>query len=554
MNEIIQRLRQEFNGKVDTTQEALHAASHDASIYELLPHAVVRPQNATEIGQLVRFASKHKAMYPTLSLTPRSGGTDMSGGPLSSSLVLDMTAYFTKIHEPHTNLLRVQPGVFLRDIDPYIAQRGYRIGSAPASRAICTIGGMVGNNSGGEQSLRFGNTDRSVRELRAVLADGKEYTFKKLTKRQLDTKLRQDDFEGGLYRRIFQLITDNYDAIRNGRPQVNKNSMGYNLWSVWNPETETFDLTQLLTGSQGTLGIITDITLELQPTAKHSGLLIAYLDHIRHLGDLIKITSRHQPASFEGFDDVTFNLGIKYFSGFKKQLGTKEWAKQQAALIASVAQLKGHIPNIILMIEFEADGEAEVAQKIARLRKEFVARRIKTEVEGDEEISAPFWQIRRASLSLLRNKIKNKYASPFIDDLTVQPRYLPKFLPELRKIIRKHDLPATIAGHFGDGNFHIIPLLDIATNADQEKLEPIMRDVVPLVLKYHGTLAGEHNDGMIRGPWLPAVFGDEISQLFRRTKEIFDPLYIFNPHKKTDASWEFSMHHIRSSTGDTLIK
>lgn len=176
------------------------------------------------------------------------------------------------------------------------------------------------------------------------------------------------------------------------------------------------------------------------------------------------------------------------------------------------------------------------------------------DIEGDETTSAPFWQIRRSSLSLLRNRVHDKYASPFIDDMAVQPKYLPEFLPQVRRIIRKYRLPATLAGHFGDGNFHIVPLMDIEAKSEQAKLEPVMRELIPLVLKYGGTMAGEHNDGMVRGPWLPAVFGEEMYQLFKDTKEIFDPTYIFNPHKKTDASWEYSMDHIRTKNTDELIK
>ena len=231
----------------------------------------------------------------------------------------------------------------------------------------------------------------------------------------------------------------------------------------------------------------------------------------------------------------------------------KEWLKQQTMLASSVAKFRGHLPNMVLMVEFDGQTASEVEQKIAKLQRSLSKYKVKLEVAGNELESSRFWHIRRASLSLLRERVHGKYASPFIDDLTVQPRYLPEFLPQLRKIIRKYDLPATIAGHFGDGNFHIIPLMAIENPSAQAKLEPCMRDIVPLVLKYKGTLAGEHNDGLVRGPWLPAVFGDEMYQIFRRTKEIFDPMYIFNPHKKTDASWIFSMKHIRTNETRDLI-
>ncbi len=413
---------------------------------------------------------------------------------------------------------------------------------------------MVGNNAGGEQSLRYGNADRSVRSLDVVLADGNEYTIAPLTKKQLDQKMAQKTYEGRLYKQVYELIEAHYDLIKNARPKVNKNSMGYNLWGVWDRGTGIFDMTQLFSGSQGTLGVITDIKIQAYKKPAHSGLLLAYLTSPKHLGDIIPAVMKHNPATFEGFDDITFGLGVKFFSMFRKQLGTKEWLRQQARLMPAAAKFKGHLPNILLMVEFEGESKEEVYQKISKLHDVLKPFKLRMDIEGDESESAPYWEIRRASLSLLRNRVKDKYASPFIDDMTVQPKYLPEFLPKVRKVIRKYKLPATLAGHFGDGNFHIIPLMDIENEADQAKLEPVMRELIPIVLQYKGTMAGEHNDGMVRGPWLPAVFGDEMYQLFKHTKEIFDPTYIFNPHKKTDASWDYSMNHIRSHNGNGLIK
>lgn len=554
MDLLLRELKKIFKGDITTDGHTRAYYSHDASIYEMVPEAIVAPKNSEDIGELVKFVTAHKAAYPSLSMTPRSAGTDMSGGAIGNSLIVDMTKHFRTIHEVTSEKLHVQPGVYVRDVDPLLKEKRAIIGSTPASRGICTVGGMVGNNAGGEQSLRYGNTENAVRELHVVFADGKEYTVKPLNTRQLEQKMAKNTFEGRLYRQVFELIEENYDLIRNARPRVNKNSMGYNLWSVWDRETGVFDLTRLITGSQGTLGIIADITFRLLPRAPHNGLLVLYLSNIKHLGDIIATVMKQQPATFEGFDDVTFELGIKYFNLFKKQLGTKEWLKQQAALAVSVAKFRGHLPSMILMVEFESETPEEVNQKITNLQHSLTKYKVKMEIAGNEEESSRFWQIRRASLSLLRERIHGKYASPFIDDLTVQPRYLPEFLPALRKIIRRYNLPATIAGHFGDGNFHIIPLMTIESPTVQAKLEPCMRDIIPLVLKYGGTLAGEHNDGMVRGPWLPAVFGNEMYQIFRRTKEIFDPLYIFNPHKKTDASWNFSMKHIRTTETRDLIQ
>jgi len=554
MEFLLHKLHQIFKGDILTHREDRIEYSHDASIYEIIPQAVLEPKDSRDIQQLVSFVNEHKIDHPSLSITTRSAGTDMSGAAIGNSLVISMTRHFSHIESLKGNILHTQPGVFLRDIDPLLAQHNLMLGSAPASRAIATVGGMVGNNSGGEQSLRYGNTERSVRELQVVFADGKEYTVKPLSKKELEQKIKQNTFESNLYKQTYELIEANYDVVHNARPRVNKNSMGYNLWSVWDRSTGIFDMTRLITGSQGTLGIVTDIKLEVVPKAPHTGLLLAYVTSFKQLSEIIPLVMKYKPATFEGFDDITFNLGVKHFRTFSRQLGVSEMLKQQAWLLRSVARFRGHLPNIVLMIEFEGDTQQEVFNKISELHTVLQKFNIRMDIEGDEAASAPFWQIRRSSLSLLRNQVKDKYASPFIDDMTVQPKYLPEFLPKVRRIIRKYKLPATLAGHFGDGNFHIVPLMNIESKAEQAKLEPVMRELIPIVLQYGGTMAGEHNDGMVRGPWLPAVFGNDMYALFKHTKEIFDPHYIFNPHKKTDATWDYSMDHIRTKNIDELIK
>jgi FAD/FMN-containing dehydrogenase len=554
MDEIVLKLQKLLKGEITTDPIVRNSLSRDASVYELVPEAVISPLDSTDIEKLVRFVLKNKISHPALAITPRSAGTCMSGGSIGTSLLLDMTTHFNTIGGLDGTLLHTQPGVYMRDIDPLLLEHNLHLGCVPASRAINTIGGMVGNNSGGERSLQYGNTERWVRQLKVVFGDGNEYIVKPLNRKQLEQLLKKDTYEAHLYRSVYELIENHYDIIKNARPHVNKNSMGYNLWSVWDRDTGIFDMTRLISGSQGTLGIITDITMEAVPKAPHSGLLLVYLPTIKNLGDVIATVMHHEPATFEGFDNITFNLGIKYFNTFRKQLGTKEWLRQQSILLKSVAKFKGHIPSMFLMIEFDGQTKGEVLEKISILHDDLQSFKLKMDIEADEASSAPFWKIRRAALSLLQNQVHGRYASPFIDDMAVPPRYLPEFVPQLRKVIRKYKLPATIQGHFGDGNFHVIPLMDIAGTKDQAKLEPVMRELIPIVLKYGGTMAGEHNDGMIRGPWLPAVFGQEMYQVFKQTKEIFDPQYIFNPHKKTDASWDYSMSHIRAQNDNGLIK
>ena len=167
------------------------------------------------------------------------------------------------------------------------------------------------------------------------------------------------------------------------------------------------------------------------------------------------------------------------------------------------------------------------------------------EEDETEAKSRKFWLMRRESFNLLRSKVKEKHTAPFIDDLVVPPARLSEFLPQLREIIKKYKLLATIAGHLGDGNFHVIPLMKIEDPAERAKFEPAMKEVNTLVIKYGGSVSGEHNDGMIRGPWLKEMYSPSVLGYMKEIKELYDPLNIFNPHKKTDATWEYSFRHIR---------
>jgi FAD/FMN-containing dehydrogenase len=384
--------------------------------------------------------------------------------------------------------------------------------------------------------------------LQVVLSDGKEYTMKPLTKSELDKKMAQDDFEGKLYSRIFKLVDDNYDEIKSAKPGVSKDSTGYHMWNVWDRETGIFDITRLIVGSQGTLGIVTDITFKLVPAPKNSGTLVIFLRDIQDLGVLINKVMEHKPATFEGFDNYTLMLSFKLFLSFHKLIGWSETIKLAIKLIPNALMLFRGIPKMVLLVEFQADTPDEVARKVHQLRldmKEFNHEALFEEDKNEAE-SKKFWIMRRASFQLLRSKVKDKHTAPFMDDLIVPPEVLPQFLPEIRKVINKYKLLATIAGHMGDGNFHIIPLMNIENQSEKDKLEPAMKEINAIVLKYKGSLSGEHNDGMIRGPWLKEMYGEKIFNYFKEIKTIFDPENIFNPHKKTDADWEFSMAHLRN--------
>lgn len=547
MDELIAKLKQAgFAGETDTSDETRDFYSHDASMFELKPQAVVMPQDSKDVQTLVKLVAEAKKSDPNLSLTARSAGTDMSGGAINDSIIVDFNKHFQKLHAVSATSAHVQPGVFYRDFEPQTLKHHALLPSFPASRELCTVGGMVNNNSGGEKSLEYGKTEKFVEELKVIFADGNEYTVKPLNRRQLVAKMAQTDFEGRLYKKVFNLIEKDYDAIKAAKPNVSKNSTGYNLWNVWDRDTGIFDMTQLIIGAQGTLGFVTDIKFRLVPTTKYSGVLVAFMKDTKELGDVINAVMAHKPATFESFDNYTLMLSFKFFFYFRKTLGYAKLTKLAFQLLPDLFILARGIPKLILLIEFTGQTQAEVNKKIVDMNEALEPFNLQaTEEDNTEEKAWKFRIMRRESFNLLRKKVKDKHTAPFIDDLVVPPPYLPEFLPKLRKVINKHKLLATVAGHMGDGNFHVIPLMKLEDPKERAKLEPAMKEVNELVLKYHGSLSGEHNDGLVRGPWLEQMYGPKILKLFKETKDIFDPELLFNPHKKANADWDYSFKHIR---------
>lgn len=539
-----------FRGDIEDSAERLDFYSHDASLFEVRPQLIVHPKDARDVSELVSLVAANKATMPWLSVTARSAGTDMSGGAINDSIIMDFTRYFNQVSDVSTVSATSQPGVKYEAFEAETLKYGALMPSYPASRGLCAIGGMVNNNAGGEKSLEYGKTIDFVTQLKVVFADGVERIVKPLTKTELETKMAQKDFEGKVYREIFNLVSANHDALQAARPRVSKNSTGYNLWSVWDPEKEVFDLTKLIIGAQGTLGLTTEMQFRLVPHRPHSGLLVLFMKDLDKLGELINVVLSHKPATFESFDDATLLLSIRFMPYFLKLLGPKAFIRLVIGLIPDALQLLRGIPKLVLMVEFNGGTEDEVRAKIKALHKDLGVKRGYFEINGFEETdtelkSEKFWVMRRQSFNILRKKVHDKHTAPFIDDLIVNPPYLVEFLPRLRAIIRKYKLFATVAGHMGDGNFHIIPLMKLEDEKERAKILPAMKEVNELVLEYKGSLSGEHNDGLVRGPWLEQMYGKEVLELFKQAKNIMDPVNIFNPHKKADADWDYSFSHIR---------
>ena len=538
-----EELQKIVKGEVMDEEEILKKYSRDYSIFEVKPAVVIFPKDEQDVKKIVLFVNKHPERK--LSITARSGGTDMSGGPLSESIILDFSKHMNKLKKIGKNFAVVQPGMFYRDFEKATLKKNLLLPCYPASKDICAMGGIVSNNSGGEKSLVYGKTENFVMEYKMILADGKEHTFYPLTKSELQKKLKLKGFEGDIYRKLFQLIEQNYDALVKAKPQVSKNSAGYYLWNVW--DGKTFNIPKLIVGAQGTLGITTEVKLRLIKPKKYSVLLVIFLKDLKPLARLTEKVLEKKPESFESFDNQTLKFALRFLPDFLKLLGAKNMFSLGLQFLPEFKMfLFGGLPKLILLAEFTADSEKEAREKAKEAKASIRDFGLQSHVTKDEKEAKKYLTIRRKSFALLHSHAQGLTAAPFIDDIVVRPEYLPEFLPKVNALLQpyKKKMIYTIAGHVGDGNFHIIPLMDLSRPDVRAVIPELMPKMHKLVLTYKGSITGEHNDGLIRSPYLKEMYGQKIYKLFEQVKDIFDPQGIFNPGKKVGASLAYSINHI----------
>lgn len=542
-------LRKLVRGEVEDSPETLEAYSRDASLFVVKPTVVFKPKDPTDIGVAVRYAAKQKEANPdsTVSLTARSAGTDMSGGPLNRSIIVDMTTHFGRLVEVGEDYAVVEPGMYFRDFDAETQKKNLELPSYTASRQLNTVGGMVGNNSGGEKNLQYGKTARYVEELEVVLADGQVHTLKNFTGEALQAKLKESGFEGTLYRGVARIVRDHQDVIEKHRPMVEKNSSGYALWDIGDGK-HSLNLARLMVGAQGTLGIVTKIKFKLVHPKPYAAMTIAFLDSLSDLGKIVPEVLEKKPDSFESYDDNTFKLAVKYFPEFATQMKAGLISLGISFLPELLMLITGGIPKLVLMIEFRAETQEEALTKAQALADEIKANnpKVSTRVAKDEQEARKYWTIRRESFNLLRKKVRGKRTAPFIDDFVVPPSTMPEFLPKLETILKPYEsaMQYTVAGHVGDGNFHIIPLVDPTRTETAKIIDELSHKVYDLVLAYHGSISGEHNDGYIRTPYVKKMFGTDMYALFLEVKKLFDPHNIFNPGKKVGTTFSDALAHL----------
>ncbi len=543
-----------MKGEVSDDAALLKGVSRDTSIFTRMPELVVYPKDAEDVSAVVKEIHRAREAGTTVSLAARSAGTDMTGGPLTTGVVISFTKHMNHMGEVIVNdrttpreardepdgFATAEPGVYYRDFEKETLKKNVILPSYPASREIAAMGGIIANNSGGERTLKYGQTERYIEEMDVVLSDGSRTTFKALTPLELEEKKKLKTLEGDIYTKMDTLITENAALIEERRPKVSKNSAGYGLWRVRDPKTGTFNLAKLICGSQGTLALWTKAKLALVKPKEHRAMLVVFLYDLNILPEIVKRVLPENPESFESYDDHTFKLAVKFLPGMLSQMGFAKAIRLGIDFIPEAAMVAtGGVPKMILMAEFAEDTIEEADEKAAAAKASLANLHVQVKIEKNEKESEKYWIIRRESFALLRKNVHGLYAAPFIDDFVVPPSSYPEFLPKLNALLDeyKSNFIYTIAGHIGNGNFHIIPLMDLSKEENRHVVLELAPKVYELVISEGGTTTGEHNDGIIRTPYLPMLFGSEMVTLFAETKEIFDPKNILNPGKKVGGTF-----------------
>ncbi len=526
-------LRNVFEGELYYNDSPTHQAqllvySTDASVYQERPVAVALPRSVADLKWLVRFARENST-----TLIPRAAGTSLAGQVVGSGIVVDISKYFNNVLEinQRERWVRVQPGVIRDDLNKALKPHGLMFGPETSTASRAMIGGMVGNNSCGLHSIVWGTTRDHLRAATVLLADGSEAEFKALTSWRYEAKLlgkgTENDLETKIYRDLNALleVPETQQRIRRVFPKksIHRRNSGYALDALLDtapfaPDGPDFNLCRLLAGSEGTLAIATELTLNLLPLPPSEvGVVCIHCGSIDESLRANLVALRHQPWASELVD--------KYILDFTKD--NHELQKNRFFIEGD--------PAAILMVEFFADTPGELARKTGGLVAELRASNLgyaHPVVTGEQ--TYPVWDVRKAGLGLIRNLPGDRQPVNLIEDCAVDPADLPDYIADVEKLLGQHQLRASFYAHAGAGEIHVEPLINLKTETGQTQFRAVLADTAALVKKYNGSLSGEHGDGRLRGEFIPFMMGGEVYQLFRRVKQTFDPHGVFNAGKITD--------------------
>lgn len=520
MNKVAHYLQEHLLGEVSTSVDARKYFSTDSSVFAVIPMLVAYPKNENDVRKIARFTWQLAERGRVIPITARGKGTDQAGAAIGKGIMVVFPAHMHKIieYDGRSGNVVIEPGVVYGKLQQTLHTHGRFLPPYPASVEYSTLGGAIANNATGERTVKYGSTRDYVRGLRVVLANGEVIETKRLSKRELNKKMGLSSFEGEVYRNLDKLIEDNKQLIDKISLAVVSNSAGYAIAEV--KKKSSFDLTPLIVGSQGTLGIVTEATLGTEAYNPHTSLIAAFFDdftaaqkavlELRKLPDV--------PSAIEVVDD---NL-LKFVNE------------------QSPNQLKGIVTEpyhkLAMLIEFDSAND--------RTRKKMTKRAIKIldkfgadhQLETKDDAKERLWKIRRSSSAVISYSDSSKKALPIVGDGIVPLNRLKDYIQGIYDIFYRHKLKVALWGHAGSGSLHVQPFLDLAQVGDRQKVFKIMDEYYNLVISLGGSTSGGQNDGRLRAPYLSQLYGEKVYELFRQIKAIFDPYGTLNPGVKIDVT------------------
>ncbi|PID31917.1 hypothetical protein CR970_03520 [Candidatus Saccharibacteria bacterium] len=513
MNKVAHYLQEHLVGQVLTSPDVRRHFATDASIFSVVPAVVVYPRNENDVRKTARFTWQLAERGRVIPITARGGGSDQSGAAIGPGVILSFTAHLNRILEldGKSGNVVVEPGINYAKLQQTLHTHSRFLPPYPSSIEYSTIGGAIANNAAGEKSVKYGATRNFVRQLRVVLANGEVIETRRLSKRELNKKLGLATFEGEVYRNLDALIEENGSAIQDSTLSVTLNGAGYDLASVKRKDG-SFDLTPLIVGSQGTLGIVTEATMETEVHNPHTTLVAAMFDDIQVAEQTVfeLRRSRDMPSAIEMVDEHLLKFVSDHSPNLLKDVLPKP------------------LPKMVLFIEF--DNQIDRIQK--RLTKKTVKLLDKYQVpyivETDPQKKEELWKMRDSAALALSYAEKSARALPVIEDGVVPVERIREFLEAIYELGKKHAFNPITWGHIGDGNVHVQPFFDLAQVGDRQKIFRIIEEFYATVINFGGSTSAANNDGRLRALYLRDLYGEQVYELFAKVKQIFDPYGTLN--------------------------
>lgn len=519
MNKVAHYLQEHLLGEVITSNDARKYFSTDGGVFTVMPNMVVYPQNENDIRKATRFTWQLAERGRVIPITTRGAGSDQAGAAIGNGIILVTPAHMHKLIELNTrkDQVIVQPGINYGKLQETLHTHGRFLPPYPSSIEFCTLGGAVANNAAGEKTVKYGSTRDYVAGLRVVLANGEVIETHRLNKRELNKKMGLSSFEGEIYRALDKLIEENHETIHGLKLDVTKNSAGYDIADVKRKDG-SFDLTPLLVGSQGTLGIVSEITLNTEAYNPNTTLIAAFFDSIETAEEVVMELRKFPeiPSALEVVDENLLNFLDEHNPNQLKGIVEKPFHK------------------LIVLIEFDDLSERTRKKMTKRAIKVLTSYNVEYQVETDEEAKERLWKIRHSAAAVITHTEGNAKALPIIEDGIVPVEKFSTYLKHVYEIFNKYHLKIAIWGHAGNANLHMQPFLDLSLVGDRQKVFKIIDDYYSMVISLGGSTSGEHSDGRLRAPYLKKLYGDDGYVLFQKIKQIFDPYGTLNPGVKVN--------------------